>query len=438
MNPQKILILIWLCVSCAFANSFLITENTTPKGQVYWAHKINDLGFVTFIFTFKNTGVTSDPLDKLGTVSMLCDVLQRGGGAYEEQEIAKVLKNIPCDLSVLAEDTEVFISVRVPKKDLSQAFTILQKILSKKDISQKKINLLVRQTIAGLEQSLHDPSAIARQLFYKQFIGDHPLNSQTKKLLTTLPALTHKDLTRALQNVFQKRNLQVTLVGDYEPEEWDQLLDTFTDKLYSDTKLTKIPKVQFKNLGQHKHGEYDVPQTVMFFASPSIDTTHDDFLPFALGMEMIGGSESELFKEVREKRGLVYYIGASAIGDINFPVVLGQAGFLPEKTTEVINIIKDVMGKAHTKLSDKKIQEYLTSAKHSFAFARTNTLQIAELMKKTQLLGRSLSWLSSYPERLAQLKPSNIKKALKDHIDVNKLIFTTVGRSPQPIPAKVQ
>jgi len=408
-------------------------EYTTPKGQRYWAHKIDDLGFITFIFTFQRTGVTSDPADKLGVTGMLCDVLQRGGGAYEEQKVAKLLKNIPCDLSISAGDTEVLVSVRVPKKDLSHVFTILKKILTEKNIPQKKINLSVKQTIAELEQSLHDPSAIVSQFFYKQFIGDHPLNRPTKKILETLPSITNTDLVLILQNTFQKGKLQVSLVGDYNLEEWDALLDGFTEVLYKDTQSLALPKVQFKNLGEHKHSEYDVPQTVMFFAAPSIDTKHEDFLALALGMEMIGGSESELFKEVREKRGLVYYVSAGASGNPDFPVVRGQAGFSPEKTTEVINIIKDVMSDAYTKLSDKQINEHLISEKYGFAFARTNTLQIAGLMKNAQLFKRSLDWLSSYPDRLAKLKPSDIRKALKDHIDVKKLLFTTVGRSPQSV-----
>lgn len=436
MKLHKLLILISACTNSVFSNSFPITKNTTPKGQSYWVHKIDDLGFATFIFTFKRTGVTADPADKLGATAMLCDVLQRGGSAYEEQEIAKLLKNIPCDLSVSAGDTEVLISVRVPKKDMSQAFTILQNILSKKDMPKDKLDLSVKQTIAGLEQSLHDPSAISSSFFEEQLIGNHPFNRPTTTLLKTLPSITHNDLTLALQNIFQKGKLQVTLVGDYDINEWNTLVDTFTDALYPDTTSSKIPKVQFKNLGAHKHSEYDVPQTVMFFASPSIDTKHDDFLPLALGMEMIGGSESELFKEVREKRGLVYYVGAGASGDPDFPLIRGQAGFSPDKTNEVITIIKNVMDTAHSRLSDKQIKEYLTSAKHSFAFARTNTFQIAGLMKKTQLLGRPLNWLSSYPDRLAKLKPSDVRKALKDHIDVNKLLFTTVGRTPQSVPEK--
>ncbi|HCU07127.1 MAG TPA: hypothetical protein DIC42_06095 [Holosporales bacterium] len=430
---HKLLILLCFCVNIIFANDFPVTAQTTPNGQTYWAHKIDDLGFVTFIFTFKNTGIASDPLDKLGATAMLCGVLERGGGAYAEEEIAKLLKNIPCDLSISAGGTEVCISVRVPTKDLPIAFSILGNILSVKQMPEEKLALIIKQTIASLEQSLHDPSAIANNYFQEQFIGNHPLNRQVKTLLKALPTIVPLDLTNSLQNIFQKNKLQVTLVGDYDIKKWDILLDGFLENLYPETKAYKLPKVNFQNLGEHKHSEYDVPQTVMFFAAPCIDAKHDDFLAFSLGIEMIGGPESELFKEVREKRGLVYYIVAGVNGDPDLSMIRGQAGFLPDKTNEVIAIIKNVITDAHSTLSDKKITQYLESAKHSFAFARTNTFQIAGLMKNSQLLGRSINWLSSYPERLSKLKPGDIKKALKEHLHVDHFLFTTVGRMPQSL-----
>lgn len=433
-NFYKLLILLCCCVNIV-ANNFPITEQITPKGQTYWAHKIDDLEFVTFIFTFKNTGIVSDPLDKLGTTAMLCGVLERGGSAYAEEEIAKLLKNIPCDLSISAGRTEVCISVRVPTKDLPLAFSILRKILSEKQMPEKKLGLIVKQTMASLEQSLHDPSAIANNYFQDQFIGNHPFNRQVKILLKTLPVITPQDLTTALQTIFQKGKLQVTLVGDYDIKKWDILLDDFLESLYPDTQSPTLPTVKFQHLGEYKHSDYDVPQTVMFFAAPCIDSKHDDFLAFSLGLEMIGGPESELFKEVREKRGLVYYIMAGVNGDPDLPMIFGKAGFLPDKTNEIISIIKTVIGGAHSTLPDKQIKEHLEAAKHSFAFARTNTFQIAGLMKNSQLLGRPINWLSSYLERLSKLKPGDIKKALKEHLNVDHFLFTTVGRTPQNLTA---
>jgi zinc protease len=430
---HKVFIFLCLCAHTVFANGFPVTKQTTPKGQTYWAHKINDLDFVTFIFTFKNTGITSDPLDKLGTTAMLCSVLERGGGAYEEQEMAKLLKNIPCDFAISAGRTDVCISVRILTKDLPLAFSILRKILSEKQMPKEKLALIIKQTIANLEQSLHDPNAIAYHYFQEHFIGDHPFNRQVSTLLKTLPTITSQDLTTALQNIFQKSKLQVTLVGDFDIKKWDILLDDLLENLYPDTNAHVLPKVQCQHLGEHKHREYNVPQTVMMFAAPCIDEKHDDFLAFSLGMEIIGGPESELFKEVREKRGLVYYIGANVNGDPDLSMVRGQAGFLPDKTNEVISLIKTVISGAHSTLSKQQIKEHIESAKHSFAFARTNTFQIAGLMKNSQQLGRSIDWLSSYPDRLSKLKPDDIIKALKTYLHVDRFFFTTVGRTPQSV-----
>jgi zinc protease len=435
MTFRKLLILFCLCLHTIFANSFPVTEHRTPKGQTYWAHKINDLDFLTFILTFKNIGIAFDPLDKLGSIAMLCAVLERGGGAYEEQEIAKLLKNIPCDLSISAGMTDVSISVRIPTKDLPLAFTVLRKILSEKQMPEEKLALIIKQTVAGLEQSLHDPNAIAYKYFQEQFIGNHPFNRQVETLLKTLPTITPQDLTTALQTIFQKSKLQVTLVGDYDIKKWDVLLDDFLENLYPDTNPQELPEVHFQHLGEYKHHQYDVPQTVMLFAAPCIDEKHDDFLALSLGMEMISGPESELFKEVREKRGLVYYIGAGISAARHMSMIFGQAGFLPDKTNEVISIIKTVIGGAHRTLQNKQIKEHIESAKHSFAFSRTSTLKIASLMKNSQLFGRSIDWLSSYPERLTRLTSSDIKKALEKHLHVDRFLFTTVGRTPQSVKA---
>lgn len=409
-----------------WAQPFVIQELKTPKGQNYWAHPIEDLDFVSFELILKNCGPLFETPETYGATSLLCNVLSMGGGAYSEQEFGRLLKDIPCDFSIYPSNKHIVISIRVPTKHLDQVFEILKKLLSNADYPEEKLNLAREQALAGLKQLLHNPEIIAREKFDDFFVGTHPLNIPIESIIKSLPTLKTQDIKNRFKSITS--NMFVSISGKFTPHSFGALVDKFSILFPDKKESVEIPKVQFSNLGQHGSFFYKVPQSILLFALPSIDIYHKDYTALAVGMELVGGEESLLYKDIREKQGLVYHISAGLSNNPLLPTISGGAACLPEKINDVIKSIRLHFKTAFELLSDKEIIERIQSMIHQFAFARSSTGGITGMLTNAQIVGRTPEWIINRENRLKALTPKHIKDALKTHLKSDDIVFYSLGK----------
>src|SRR5262249_60353831 len=74
--------------------------------------------------------------------------------------------------------------------------------------------------------------------------------------------------------------------------------------------LYPIANVSPRGLGRRIEVSLDVPQTVVDFGGPGIPRQDPDFMAAYLINHILGGgsTDSRLYQEIREKRGLVYSV----------------------------------------------------------------------------------------------------------------------------------
>src|SRR5579884_1516935 len=82
------------------------------------------------------------------------------------------------------------------------------------------------------------------------------------------------------------------------------------------------------------------------FAFPGVPVSHPDYFALALAIQALGGSSnSRLFQEVREKRGLAYAVQARFDGLERSGMVRVYAGTTAERAHESVDVILDELGK---------------------------------------------------------------------------------------------
>ena len=98
------------------------------------------------------------------------------------------------------------------------------------------------------------------------------------------------------------------MVGDIDAATLGPLLDKVFGALPAKGKLASVAPARIDAAGRRIFVDLKVPQAVLNFGGNGIARKDPDFIPaFVLNHIMGGGSfSSRLYKEVREKRGLVY------------------------------------------------------------------------------------------------------------------------------------
>lgn len=171
---------------------------------------------------------------------------------------------------------------------------------------------LTRQSLAALDD---DPQEMAKKLLHRQAygqpLGRHPLGENE-----TLDRIEREHLVRHWRRFFFPANMQFSITGAVEPDRLADLLERIFGNTAADRRDSGAPDeplsphaLRFQPGRSHHHK--DLEQEYVVFCFPASSVTDDDFPAeqVLLGV-LAGGMSGRLFTEVREKQGLVYWVGA--------------------------------------------------------------------------------------------------------------------------------
>jgi zinc protease len=154
--------------------------------------------------------------------------------------------------------------------------------------------------------------------------------------------ITADDLRAYTARVLARDNLKIAVVGDIDKTELAALLDKTFGQLPAKANLTPVPDFTPQAQAQRINVTLDVPQTVVVFGAPGLKRSDPDFMTsFVLNQIMAGGGSSRLYREVREKRGLVYAISESMLWLNHAAMLVGYTATRADRTNDTIDAAMD-------------------------------------------------------------------------------------------------
>lgn len=169
---------------------------------------------------------------------------------------------------------------------------------------------LAEQSLAALED---DPGELAKKMLYAQAygqpLGRHPLGS-----VESLANIGRDEILDHWQRFFSPGRMQVIVAGDVEAGAIaDKIESAFSglavNRRAKDMDGTPAFSIQFGPAYRHQEKELEQEQIALCFPGASASDHDYSIEKVTIGV-LAGGMSGRLFTEVREKQGLVYWVGA--------------------------------------------------------------------------------------------------------------------------------
>ena len=207
--------------------------------------------------------------------------------------------------------------------------------------------------------------------------------------LEDLEKITNENLYTYYLDVINHNYVDIFVLGDVQEEEITALfkekfkVNTFK-KNYPKALLEELKVKKSKTVRESVKSEQD---NLVITLSLNNLTDYERNYPLSLFNAILGGgSESLLFREVREKSSLAYYISSTPNKLDNLIII--RSGITRGKSNDAIKIIKNILKDiASGKIDDdmiRKAKEYYTSALDDII---ESTFQIIESYYMMELLG---------------------------------------------------
>ncbi len=207
--------------------------------------------------------------------------------------------------------------------------------------------------------------------------------------LEDLEKITKEDLYKYYQDMINHNYVDIFILGDVNEEEIIELCkNVFPFKTFKNAKekalVTELKLSKSKIVKEKTNAEQD---NLVISLTLNKLTDYERNYPLSLLNTVIGGgTDSLLFKEVREKNSLAYTISSTPNKLDNLIIIRG--GITKGKSMEAVKIIKKIIRELSSgKLSDEvldKAKEYYTSALDDII---ESAFQIIESYYMIELLG---------------------------------------------------
>jgi zinc protease len=419
-----------LMAFAAPAGATTIERVVSPGGVVAWLVHEPAVPMIAVDIAFSG-GAVQDPAGKAGTASFVASMLDEGAGDLDSKAFSDRLERKAIEMSFSAERDSIRGSLRTLTENRDEAFDLLRLALTAPRFDASDVEINRAQLLSILRRQTTSPGDIASQRWWQTAFEGHPYGRPVNGTQETLAAITVDDLKTYAHKVLARQNLKIAVVGDIDAETLKPLLDRVFGALPEKADLVPVESVTPQGLGRRIDINLDVPQTVVDFGGPGIARKDPDFMAAYLVNHILGGgsSDSRLYQEVREKRGLVYSISDSLIWLDHSSVLIGGTATRADRTNETIDLMqKEIHRFAESGPTEAELTEAKNYLNSSFALNLDTSSKIAGLLVQLQLDGLDTDYFTKRPQMINAVTLDDAKRVAKRLLD-NGLLVTVVGKT---------
>ena len=242
-----------------------------------------------------------------------------------------------------------------------------------------------------------------------------------------IKAVQKADFVRHLKSWYQPQNMVLTVAGGLDQSAGGQIKEIFGG--VGAGKITaKRPSVKVKGGIKTQVIKKDIQQFHFCLGLTTFERTNSDRYVLTLLNTILGGNtSSHLWEEIREKRGLVYYVhsGIDSFWDTGYLVV--RAGCDVNRAEEALQVTLNELQKMSQTVSGRELRDAQEYIKGHLALSLEDSQEVADLFGEDLLIEGKVRTVESIIQGIDQVTVGQITALAKKLLVRNRLNLTVVG-----------
>ena len=255
------------------------------------------------------TGVVDDPPELTGINSIIDHTLSKGTRNYDGRGLADAFDALGASWSSASGRQTMLVQVLCLPEFALEVVALVGEMIAHPTFPEEACRVAIELAQQELRTMEDEPQALLRVLIQRLTLGP-VLGRYPGGEPDTLPRITPEKLRQHWRQFYHSGRLQVAVAGPIEPDALARHVDeTFAD--LGSVEQTGRAVAEFEFAPQREHRHKDLEQQYIALTLPGVPRGHTDFAVEQVTLRVLaGGMSGRLFTEVREKLGLVYWIGA--------------------------------------------------------------------------------------------------------------------------------
>ncbi len=421
---------LYFFTSIGVSQAVEIQQIKSPGGISAWLVEDKSLPLIAMKFAFRG-GAASDGVEKSGLANMLSALLDEGAGSLNSQAFQRKLEDLATRMSFSTGKDNFYGEVQTLSRNKDETFELLKLALTKPRFDEAPVERIRKQILLGIKRSENSPNSVAGKAWAKLAFGDHPYARPSSGDATSVGKITAADLRDLTKRLFAKDTLIISVVGNIDAKTLGIALDNVFGSLAEKSAVAEVPEIEVNSESRRQVIEMDIPQSIIQFGQKGLKRDDKDFIPAYILNYILGGGgfASRLYKEVREKRGLVYSVYTYLNPLDKTGLFMGGAATKNERVGETLEIIDQELKRiAENGVSEAELTDAKTYLTGSYPLRFDSNSKIASQMLGIQMENLGIGYIDERNDLINAVTIGDLKRIAKKLIKPGNLITTVVGK----------
>lgn len=346
-------------------------------------------------------------------------------------DIASVIDGIggQFNASTGKEVTNYFVKSSADKIEVSM--DVLSDMLLHSKFDAKEIEKEKGVIIEEMNMNEDNPMRIIGDLYENLAYGDTPLGWDIIGKKEIIRSITRKTFVDYMKSLYSAENIVLVIAGGINSLKTMKLAEKYFSQLpkFDIIRCSKSQIVQEKPQIILKTKKTEQVHLALGFRT--VRFNHPDRYPLEVLASVLGGGmSSRLFNEVREKRGLAYYVNASSDLYSDTGSFVAWAGVDPKKVKDAIKVILEEHAKItknKSRISKKELGKVKSCMKGHWVLAFENSMTVANHYASWEVLEKKVQSLDEAIKIIDAVTVDQIEAVAKKYFTENNLNLAVIG-----------
>ena len=344
-------------------------------------------------------------------------------------QIAKELESIGAEYNAFTSKEYTGYYARGNAQKLDLMTDVVSDIFLNSLLDAKEIEVEKGVIVEEINMYRDMPSQYVSELFDKLLYGDQPLGWEVAGEKEIVTALKRDNFVNYFNTHYIAENTVVAIAGNITNEEAKQVVEKYFVNSREGKPVQKLAVNENQTKPEILVHWKETDQAHFYLGVRAFDRFDDR--RYALGLLNIifgGGMTSRLFQEVREKRGLAYYVSSGSDLMTDCGSFISRAGVNKDKAHDAIEVVLAEFAKLKDKgVTEEELKRAKDSINGSMALYLESSMNIALDYCDSVLFDNKVLTPEERLDKINSVKIEEVNQLAADIIDDKKFSLAIIG-----------
>ncbi len=261
--------------------------------------------------------------------------------------------------------------------------------------------------------------------------GDTPMGWDIGGRKDVIKSIKREDFSSYMESLYSAGNMTIIIAGGVDAKKTSELVGKYFGSMSSFQTKKFVEVVESQNKPEILIKQKNTEQVHIALGVRTVPLNNEEKYPLAILAGILGsGMSSRLFHEVREKRGLGYYIRTSSDHNQDCGTLVSTAGIDPKRVEEAISVIIAEYHRIKTEktgITDKEISKAKEYLKGHLVLELEDSRAVAGFYGTQEMLEDKVENPVEYLSKIDKISTEEVFKAAKKYLITSALNFAVIG-----------